>query len=68
MADQNSVPLVLGTMFSYLPQPGTYWPVDQRVTWLQAMERCFAVIYGQRESLVIKEVRADPSPPDPAHG
>lgn len=38
---------VVVALLNRLPSPGTFWPLEERLAWLQALEAAFNLIYGR---------------------
>lgn len=48
--------LLIDALISKLPQPGTIWSADERVTWLSLISMAFQMTYGVEPNIEIKKV------------
>lgn len=48
----RSVPPVVRELFKLLPPPGTEWPAEDRVRWLEAAEATFRLLYPSDDGTI----------------
>jgi hypothetical protein len=42
-----------------LSHSGAFWPIDDRVMWLQTISMAFQMVYGQKEAIKITKEAAN---------